>query len=82
MKLKLKKGERVVTAYAETASGPGWSNTPLWVIIEDHNGYCRRACIQPKEFSIAIHTLYDISLSVHAAMKYAVFMAMNRRVKK
>lgn len=48
MTFKLGKHDKVVTAYAERASGPGWGNSPIWVIIRSNlDGAYRQECIQP-----------------------------------
>lgn len=72
MKFKLAKGEHIVTAFAETASGPGWSNTPIWIIVQDANGSLRRECLQPDEQSEWMRWLYTTSEVAHVAMSKAV----------
>jgi hypothetical protein len=65
---------RVVTAYAEPAAGPGWRNTPLWVVMEDLDPQAKFGkrmyvdCIQPDEQSNEIRLLYGISHQVHGVM--------------
>lgn len=34
----------VVTAFAEPAAGPGWANTPVWVILQRADGTFTREC--------------------------------------
>ena len=48
--LHLQEGDRILTAYAQSGSGPGWSNAPIWVIIRSSaTGILREECIQPKD---------------------------------
>ena len=48
--LNLSKTEYIITAYAKTCAGPGWSNTPVWVIIGDGaTGKIRETAIQPED---------------------------------
>jgi hypothetical protein len=72
--LRLETGERIVAAYAEAASGPGWSNSPIWVLIHCFGSY-RLACIQPDEQTPEIAMLYSVSSVAHAAMTAAVMRA-------
>ena len=64
--MKLAKGEMIITAWAEYASGPGWSNTPVWIIVRDGNGKLEERCIQPDEQSGYVMDLYRIAATVHA----------------
>jgi hypothetical protein len=70
--LNLQPTERILTAYAQPAKGPGWNNRPLWVIIENRNGEIRQECLQQREFSDSIHVLYDIAAEVHARLMEAL----------
>jgi hypothetical protein len=81
--VKLSKTEYVVTAYAERAAGPGWSNRPLWVVIRDSaNGAIRQDCLQPSEQTDEMHLLYNISAEVHAQLKHAVETRMATRKRR
>ena len=66
------KTDHIVAVVAEPASGPGWSNTPLWVIVQDENGKLRRECLQPEEQSDEIRLLYGVAAQVHRVMCAAV----------
>lgn len=70
--LKLKKDEWVVTAYAEMCMGPGWSNLPIIVIIQNSEGKMRQEYIQPDEQSAELRLLFSISESVQLAMRATV----------
>jgi hypothetical protein len=70
---------RIITAYAERASGPGWANAPLWVIEQDSNGKITERCIQPSKFTAEIHSLYDISQAAHIAMLNAVISSERKK---
>jgi hypothetical protein len=79
--MKLAKNERIVTAFAERASGPGWSNQPLWVIVRDGDQNLRMECLQPSEQSGEICLLYNTSEATHCAMVAAVERCV-RRLKR
>ncbi len=68
--MRLPKGfdpDRVVTAWAEFASGPGWANTPVWYIWRDTDGTLREGCLQPDEQSDRMLTLFGVAAEAHRA---------------
>jgi len=68
LKAILNMGPRdsVVADYAQSAAGPGWANTPFWVIIYDANtGKLRQEALQPDETPDGIKAIYAISETVH-----------------
>lgn len=72
-KLALEPGERVVTAWAERASGPGWTNMPIYVLIGSNNGEYRVKTLQPEEWrGVGVVALYNVSEAAHTAMLTAV----------
>ena len=74
--------DTIITAYAERASGPGWANRPVWVIIEDRvTAKMRAECLQPDEQSEAVTLLYDVAESAHLALTAAVKRQFAGRVK-
>lgn len=77
--LTLAPDERIVTAYAQRASGPGWSNAPVWVIVRDGNGRLRELCIQPDEQTREMLMLYDVAAAAHDALVRAVQSAARTR---
>lgn len=81
MRQILDDGEHVITAYAQSASGPGWANSPLWIIVQAIDGTLRQECLQPDEQTKEMYTLYNISQAAHEAMKYAVTSHFNKRRK-
>lgn len=74
--LRLGKHDRIVTAYAQRASGPGWSNSPLWVIVRDGDGKLREECIQPEERTAPLHWLYDVAEAAHISVLAALQAAL------
>lgn len=67
--VRLPEFDRIVCAYARKASGPGWSNRPVWVVVEDRRtGKMREECIQPDQQSEELLRLYDIAHEVDCAM--------------
>ncbi|AIV88501.1 hypothetical protein [Burkholderia pseudomallei] len=76
-KLKIGKDERVITAFAEPAAGPGWRNQPIWVIIRDGNGQLRQECIQPEQQTYEMLLLYRASYELHSSMTMAANDALS-----
>jgi len=68
MKKILPKGSRVVTAWAERCSGPGWTNTPVWVLIQDSDGGLRVESLQPMEQSASVRLLHGVSATCAETM--------------
>ena len=66
--LHMTRTDRIVTAYAQPANGPGWHNRPLYVIVEDRDGKMRSECLQPAEFSRDLELLYGIASVVHGEL--------------
>ena len=66
--MKLKEHDHIIAVVAEPASGPGWANTPLWIIVQDGNGQLRRECLQPDEQSDGLRVLYATAAAVHGAL--------------
>lgn len=70
--MSIRKDDQIVTAYAQRASGPGWTNCPLWVIVKGADGILREECLQPEDQTAGMATLYNISEAVHLALRQAV----------
>lgn len=70
--IKLFNGEHIVAVVPENCSGPGWSNSPVWVFIESNDGKLRRECLQPKEQSPELINLFDIGAIVCRKLAEAV----------
>lgn len=67
--------DKIVTAYAEYASGPGWVNRPIWVIVRGADMALREECIQPEDHTPELLALFDVSSAVQVAMTAAVSAA-------
>lgn len=76
---KLRKGESIVTAFAEGASGPGWSNALVWVIIRRVDGALEQECLQPDEQTAEMSALYAVSAAAHGSMTRACRKKLVRR---
>lgn len=63
---------QIITAFAESAAGPGWANSPIWVIEQDEAGVLHKECIQPSKQNHEMATLYAVSQAAHLAMLRAV----------
>jgi hypothetical protein len=74
----LGKHDNIVAAYAEIASGPGWSNTLVWCVVRDGDKKVRLEALQPEEQSAEVRTLFDISAVVHGKMLLAVLSMVRR----
>ena len=68
----LKTGEKVLTAFAQSAAGPGWANQPIRIIIRERDGGLREEWLQPDEQTAEELTLYAVSQAAHGAMTRAV----------
>ena len=68
----ISKTDTIVTAYCCSASGPGWGNSPVWVIVRDREGKMREECIQPEDQTEGMSLLYGVSQAVHLAMTGSV----------
>jgi hypothetical protein len=79
-KIVLKKGEYVVAVVPEIAAGPGWANSPTWVIIKDptDNSY-REECIQPEERTIELSILFKAGWILNNQMIAAVPTKVSRK---
>jgi hypothetical protein len=66
------EGDTIITAFAESASGPGWANYPIWVVVRDSFGDIREECIQMDEQTYKMLYLYDVSSAAHKSMTSAV----------
>lgn len=66
--LRLKEGDYIRAVMPESAAGPGWANTPLYVIVRDGNGKLREECLQPREQPRDVMLLFGIVEKVQAAM--------------
>jgi hypothetical protein len=70
--------DEILTAYAEHAKGPGWSNDVLWVIVRRFEpmgfGGWRLflEAIQPEEHNDEIRTLFNISAALNKEIVEAV----------
>lgn len=71
--ITLKHGEKVLAVVPEFASGPGWSNRPIWVYIGNYAGNTFRAeCIQPEKQTAEMHALFSIGAAAHSALLASV----------
>lgn len=80
--IELRKDEYVITAFASPASGPGWANALIKVVIGDCNGELRVSYIQPEDQTAEMHFLYDVSAAAHSAMTNAIKCSPMRRRKE
>lgn len=67
----------IVAVVPEYCSGPGWTNTPVWVIWVDSEHKLHRDCLQPHEQSAELLTLFKIGAVVNERLIAAV-ERMNR----
>lgn len=59
--IKLEYGERIIAVVPEYCAGPGWSNTPMWVYIVNHQSkQFRQECIQPDEQTSEMKALFEV----------------------
>jgi hypothetical protein len=69
MEAMIEDGWSVVTAWAEKASGSGWINRIVWVLLQRRgtNQY-RVECLQPEEQGAETRLLFNVSALVSAEM--------------
>lgn len=77
--MKLKRHEHIVTAWPECASGPGWANQIIWVIISDGDGKLRQESIQPEEQSRGMVRLFSICATAHREFLATVRNTVNKK---
>lgn len=68
----INKDDSIVTAWGEYASGPGWSNRPIWIIIRNRVGELRQECIQPKDQTTVLLSVFKFSALAHTEMVGAI----------
>lgn len=79
MPVNFTEHDTVITAFAEPAKGPGWTNMPIWVIIREQNtGKLRMECIQPSEQTPGMDALYMCSTAAHRSMTGHVSAALKK----
>lgn len=59
-------GERIVVAWAERASGPGWFNRLIWYLVRDRAGALRIEAIQPEDQSVPLSVLHATAATLTA----------------
>lgn len=79
---ELREGDRVVAAWAESCSGPGWANTPVWVLVRRRDGTTVEECIQPKDQTEAMRTLHHIAAHVARVLAGEASKVLSRPAKK
>lgn len=79
--LRLAPGEYIAAVVPEFASGPGWSNRPLWVYIGTGRGHEMRCeCIQPEQQTRDMRIMFATLAAAHSQMLAAV-EAVTRKAK-
>lgn len=63
---------RIICAFAENHSGPGWANSLIHVIERDANGKLSERWIQPEDQTPAMAYLFHVSAAAHTSMTEAV----------
>lgn len=61
----------IVTAYPTYVSGPGWANSPIWIVVMI-DGELKELCLQPHEQTVEMQNLFSVCASAHTAMVRAV----------
>ena len=74
--MKLKDGDVVVTAWAERASGPGWSNQLVWVLIRERGGKLREEAFQPCDQSDGMYELFNVCAAATESLTAEVKRAL------
>ena len=67
--IQLSPDENIIAVVPAFAAGPGWSNQPLWVYIEQSaTKTLRTECIQPEEQSPEMRALFAPGAAMAAAL--------------
>lgn len=69
----------ILVVYARSASGPGWGNLPLWVVVANELNELREECIQPDEQTDAMRLLYRSSEAINNEMRQEVRRALGMK---
>ena len=69
-KLKLKQDETIIAVVPEYCNGPGWSNTPIWLVIRDSSDIYRRVCLQPEEQTQLMRDTFKIAAAMSDMLLY------------
>lgn len=70
--LRMKPGDRILTAWADAPRGPGWSNYVIWAIVEEGGGKLRQECLQPHGQPREVMVLFDVAEAVHRSLLRAL----------
>ncbi len=64
--LELDEFDEIITGYALPVSGPGWGNSPFWVIVRNgQTGIIRDLCLQPEQQSPELLHWYGVLAAIH-----------------
>lgn len=78
--IDLAETEVIETAWAEEASGPGWNNTLINVLIYDRRtGHRRVTAIQPEEQPVVLAPMMRVFVATNQALLAAVRTLVPRR---
>jgi len=78
--IKISKTDSIVTAWPEVASGPGWANTLIWVLIKDRrDGVLRMESIQGDEMSYDERLLFPVATGCTASFVAAVKRGFDKK---
>ena len=64
----IRKDDHIVTAWATNEKGPGWENSPVWVLLYGMDLKYRLECIQPDDQDDSMRTLHRVSSAIHQSM--------------
>jgi len=78
---KLERGEFIQAAWGENCSGPGWANTPIFVLIREVSGKCRIECIQPEDQTVGMVSIFQFSALSHNKMIREVANLLSKKKK-
>ena len=83
MKRRKKCSERrLVSAWAERCSGPGWANYVIWTLWQLPSGLLSMSAIQPQEQTDEMRTLFNVAAACADQMKLIVASALSGKPKK
>lgn len=77
----LHEGESVVTAWAERCSGPGWSNSVVWVLLRSRDFKLRIIGLQPGEQTEGLRAMFGVSAVLQESVRAEAESALVRNAE-
>lgn len=80
--MKLEQGDTVITAWAEYANGPGWSNQLIWVLVQAAAGKYRLEALQSEEQTPRMRALFGVCAEASTSLTGIVERVLRARARE